>query len=156
MLGCSIKLVHTQVLGQRCGVLMDLLPILYPQVCRWVHCVPWPYLWVLQDVVGRRVSCKAWRKGKWLWAESLNALYRCSHPNHISLPCYSDGRLLRLSYPHSVSAITASGTGHAKVLISWLRVLSIFFYYRWAVRMAKSSAWSYFWRWNQGGHGCRY
>ena len=43
MLGCSIQLVHTQVLGQRCGVLIDLLPILYPQFCGWVHCVPWPY-----------------------------------------------------------------------------------------------------------------
>ena len=91
-------------------VMMDLLPILYPQVCGWV---PWPYLWVLQDVDGKRVSCQAWRQGKWLWPESLNALYlyRCTHPAHVSLPCCSDGRLLRLSYHHSVSATTCSGKG---------------------------------------------
>ena len=29
MLGSSIQLVHTQVLGQRCGVLMEFLPFLY-------------------------------------------------------------------------------------------------------------------------------
>ena len=69
MLGRSIQLVHTQVPGHRCGVLMDLLPILYPQVCRWVRCVPWSYLWVLQDFDGRRVFCQAWPQGKWLWAE---------------------------------------------------------------------------------------
>ena len=110
-LGRSIQLVHTQVLGKRCGVLMDFLPILYLQVCAWVHCVPSPYLWVLQDFDGRRVSCQAWRQGKWFWAESLNALCRCVHRAHVSLPCCSGERLLRLSYPQSVSVATTSGIG---------------------------------------------
>ena len=34
-----------------------------------------------------------------------------THPTHVSLPCCSNERLLRLSYPHSALAATASGIG---------------------------------------------
>ena len=137
---------------------MGLLPILYPstrQVCRRVHCMWWPYLWVLQDADGRKVFCQAWRQGKKLWAESLNALYRCTQTAHVSLPCCSNGKLLRPSYPQSISATTASvigprcscpGLGCFQSSSTPGGLLG------WQSYWHSHTSWRRF----QGGHGCRY
>ena len=111
-------------------------------------------LWVLQEVDGRRVSCQAWCQGKWLWAESLNALCQYTHLAHISVPCCSDGRLLRLSYPHSVSVATASGIGPRCSCpgLGCFQSSSIpGGLFGWPSHQHRHISW----RWYQGGHGCR-
>ena len=154
MFGHSIQPMHTQVLRQRCEVLMDLLPIPYPQVLGWVHCVPWPCLLVLQDVVDRRVSCQAWHQGiSGCRLESTSCW--CTHLAHVSLLCCSNVRLLRLSYPHSALAATISGTG-LRCSCPGLECFQSSSIPGGLLEWPNYRQSHNFCRWYQGGHGCRY
>ena len=81
-------------------------------------------------------------------------MYWCKHPTHVSLPCCSNGRLLRLFYLHSALAATASGIG-PRCSFSGLGCFQSSSIpgglLRWPGHRHSHTSW----RWYQGGHGCK-
>ena len=125
--GHNIQPVHTQVLGQRCRVLMDLLPIQYPQAYGWVHNAPWPYLLILQDVVSRRVSSLTPRILVVGWKLKRLVLMYTSNSCFASLLFKwktVETVLSSLSFSHHCLRY------RAKVLMSYLRVPLIFCHFQ--------------------------